>query len=453
MRTINLRMPEIRDPIYGFIHPSPTELKIINTEILQRLRRIKQLGMAYLAYPGANHTRFDHSLGVLHVASKMAAHLLPEEQRRLVGMAALLHDVGHGPFSHISEDLLEKYSEIPGSKDKIHEVITADIIRSDPQLSTILSEDDRKAILSLLKGDHAPLSIMSEIISGPIDADKMDYLLRDSYFCGVKYGVFDIERLLSTLTSFEDQHDLHLAVLYGGVNSLEQFILAKYYMITQVIRHKIRSISDAMIVRGLELGIEADGLKMLHDLYTYEGSSSYLRHYLEYWDEKVVTELLTIHKGSHANILFERLHKRYLFKQVFSEKVKELVFKDENIREILIDITMKSNQGFRKRLEDTISKIPEINCKKEHVIANIIKIKSVKELFRNNEGQVMILKKNNEMKPFDSESSVLASINESLTDVYFEVYAPLEYASDKDKHEKVAKIARAIRSILGTLEV
>ena len=187
MRTINLRMPEIRDPIYGFIHPSPTELKIINTEILQRLRRIKQLGMAYLAYPGANHTRFDHSLGVLHVASKMAAHLLPEEQRRLVGMAALLHDVGHGPFSHISEDLLEKYSEIPGSKDKIHEVITADIIRSDPQLSTILSEDDRKAILSLLKGDHAPLSIMSEIISGPIDADKMDYLLRDSYFCGVKY--------------------------------------------------------------------------------------------------------------------------------------------------------------------------------------------------------------------------------------------------------------------------
>ncbi len=106
-------MNEIRDPVHGFITPSDTELKIINSTLFQRLRRIKQLAMAYLVYPGANHTRFDHSLGVYHIASSMAKKLLSkkdEQERRIVRLAALLHDVGHGPFSHVSEDILDKYS-------------------------------------------------------------------------------------------------------------------------------------------------------------------------------------------------------------------------------------------------------------------------------------------------------------------------------------------------------
>ena len=123
-------MSEIRDPIYGFVTPSDPELKIINAGIFQRLRKIKQLALTNLVYPYANHTRFDHSLGVLHVAGMMADKLLPgrdnEEKRRIIRFTALLHDIGHGPFSHVSEYLLKKYSNMVSEQDteKIHEKIT-----------------------------------------------------------------------------------------------------------------------------------------------------------------------------------------------------------------------------------------------------------------------------------------------------------------------------------------
>jgi len=102
-------MSEIRDPIYGFIYPNDIELSIINSSIFQRLRRIKQLAMAYLVYPGANHTRFKHSLGVFHIASSMAKKMRNPDRERLVRFASLLHDVGHGPFSHVSEEILERF--------------------------------------------------------------------------------------------------------------------------------------------------------------------------------------------------------------------------------------------------------------------------------------------------------------------------------------------------------
>ncbi|OQX80478.1 MAG: hypothetical protein B6D56_05040 [Candidatus Omnitrophica bacterium 4484_70.1] len=163
-------MGEIRDPIYGFIELSEGELKIINTSLFQRLRKIKQLAMAYLVYPCANHTRFDHSLGVYH-------------------LSALLHDVGHGPFSHVSEELLEKYASIPtNEREKIHEKITAKLIENNTELKNLLSVDDRKSIVGLLSGTKVDVSLMRGIVSGPLDADKMDYLLRDSYFCGVNMG-------------------------------------------------------------------------------------------------------------------------------------------------------------------------------------------------------------------------------------------------------------------------
>jgi uncharacterized protein len=121
---------------------------------------------------------------------------------------------------------------------------------------------------------------MKEIVSGPIDADKQDYLLRDSHYCGVKYGVYDWPRLLNTLTYYQEGEDRHIAVQFDGVNALEQFVLAKYYMTTQVYRHKIRLVTDAMIVRGIELGIEKDGIGWLTNLYSYKASGEYLENYL-----------------------------------------------------------------------------------------------------------------------------------------------------------------------------
>jgi len=445
---------EIRDPIYGFIEPSETELKIINTTIFQRLRKIKQLAMAYLVYPCASHTRFDHSLGVYHIASLMSEKLLPgkenDEKRRIVRLSALLHDVGHGPFSHVSEELLDRYSSIStnNEKEKIHEKITAKIIENNKELGNLLSVDDKKNIIGLLSGDKIDISLMKEIVSGPLDADKMDYLLRDSYFCGVKYGIFDLDRMLNTITYYEENHDKHMAINYDGIYSLEQFVLAKYYMTTQVYRHKIRSVSDSMIIRGLELGIERDGVDFLDCLYHYEDTEEYIEYYLDYWDEKVIIELIFSERSGFAQEFFKRLYKRQLFKRIFSEKLKNIEIADEMTRDKIINITSKENEDLRKRIEKEISSIHPIRCKEEEVIVNSFTIKSVKEMSKNSEGEIIVIDKKGNKKNFEDESTVFSSIDDSMKDMYFEVYAPLEYADRKDKEEKLKEIRSGIFEIL-----
>jgi HD superfamily phosphohydrolase len=178
---------EIRDPIHGFINPTDTEIKIIDTPIVQRLRRIKQLAMAYLVYPGANHTRFDHSLGVMYVAKELSKKLLPsqedEDKRRIIGYAALLHDIGHGPFSHTSEYILDRYYDNKSNPtEKIHEKITAKLVDINSSLIKLISEAERKQIIQIIEGKSPGISIIKEIVSGPLDADKLDYLLRDVIF-------------------------------------------------------------------------------------------------------------------------------------------------------------------------------------------------------------------------------------------------------------------------------
>ena len=230
---------EIRDPVHGFIERSREEEKIIDTVCFQRLRGIKQLAMAHLVYPGAMHTRFDHSIGVMHVAGRLAQKLVDDQERRdTIRLAALLHDIGHGPFSHVSEEVLSKYAIAESGGDGIHEQISRVIIENDKGLSDILGRDEIKNIVGLHAGTSGE-AIDQEIISGALDADKQDYLLRDSYFCGVKYGVFDLERLIGTLEPHWDPADnAHvMAASRDGVHAIEQFVLAKYYMSTQVYGH------------------------------------------------------------------------------------------------------------------------------------------------------------------------------------------------------------------------
>ncbi|MEW6234260.1 MAG: HD domain-containing protein [Candidatus Omnitrophota bacterium] len=278
-------MREIRDPIHGFIERTEKEQQIIDTKVFQRLRRIKQLAMAFLAYPGAMHTRFEHSLGVKHIAGRMAKNLLKDEEEiELIRIAALLHDIGHGPFSHVSENILEKFFDPRkiGKKEKFHEQITRDIISKNAELAKIISEREREKIISILSGDLCD-PILKGIVSGPLDADKQDYLLRDSYYCGVKYGVFDIERMIDTIKKYTGIDEKFLAVSRDGIYTLEQYIIAKYHMTTQVYRHKVRLVSDAMIVRAIELGIDKDKLDWLIQLYKYDGTDEYICNFLE-WD-------------------------------------------------------------------------------------------------------------------------------------------------------------------------
>lgn len=445
---------EIRDPIHGFIQRSELEEKIIDTKVFQRLRGIKQLAMANLVYPGAMHTRFGHSIGVMHVAGIMAKKLLPgdEDTIRTIRLSALLHDIGHGPFSHVSEDIVDKYyykSKIkPKSKEKIHELITAEIIRKDSEIKKHISNTESDKIIGLLSGTRGE-SIEKSIISGPLDADKQDYLLRDSYFCGVKYGVFDPDRLVSTLSLYDDQQDTILAASQDGVYAIEQFVLAKYHMATQVYRHKIRLVTDAMIIRALELGIEVDKIEWLNNLYAFDGTEEYINNYLQWDDARLINALLYgADQATFAADIFRRLKNRELFKTVFRKSLREI--ESAEVRDFLANI--KKENGFCKIVEEQIADYlsSQMSCKIEakHVIVSTFSIKSVREQSRNDAGSIIILNNSGTPRYFEDESTLFRSIDERENDRCIEAYAPFKYIDDVDKRKKKACFNEDIQNIL-----
>jgi len=233
----------LRDPIHGFIRADPLEAALINSRPLQRLRTIHQLGLTFLVFPGAEHSRFSHALGAMHLAGRAydalcsrAEGLLPgginARERRLARVAALLHDLGHAPFSHSAEELFQ------GGID--HEEMTRRLIASAEMARIFERWGDGitpEDVLRLLTGQGAPVErLLGQIVSGELDVDKMDYLLRDSLFCGVRYGNFDLDRLLETLLPIEDPGTgaWGIGLEEGGVHAVEALVLARYYMFTQV---------------------------------------------------------------------------------------------------------------------------------------------------------------------------------------------------------------------------
>ena len=436
-------MREMRDPIHGFIALSDTEVAIVDTPVYQRLRRIKQLALASLVYPGALHTRFEHSLGVAHLAGRLSDRLLVDEDpetKLLVRQAALLHDIGHGPFSHVSESVLElcyDRSRIRlGPKGKIHEQLTHSLISTSPELSRLISDRNREAVVGLLSGRQAS-GLMKDIVSGPLDADKLDYLLRDSYYCGVKYGVFDIDRLLATLVSFRSGSDRCLAVAGGGMHSLEQFVLAKYYMTTQVYRHRVRLITDAMITRGIVLGIREDKIGFLRDLYGYDGSAEHLRNWVQWDDEKLVISVLTRKaRRSYARDLFQRLRERRLFKLVFHRKLRDF-------QPLVRDALAKNLQPYQAAIERVAAR--ELDLDPNLVMAHRYRIQSVREQSRNSEGLVYVMRSDQTLMPFEEESTLFRSIDEAQKDEYLDVYAPIEFKDSGTRDRDLREFDDCIR--------
>jgi uncharacterized protein len=242
----------IRDPVHGFIRADPLEAALIASRPFQRLRFIHQLGFTFLVYPGAEHSRFGHALGAMHLAGRVydalaakSGDLLPAGaapfERRLVRAAALLHDLGHAPFSHSAEELFADGID--------HEEMTRRLIHT-PEIEAIFARLGDGLTLadvaSLLAGGQAaggaarrPAAVqqlLPQVISGELDVDKMDYLLRDGLFCGVRYGNYDLERLLDTMVPLADpaNGEWGIGVEEGGVHALEALVMARYYMFTQV---------------------------------------------------------------------------------------------------------------------------------------------------------------------------------------------------------------------------
>lgn len=235
------RVVTIRDSLWDTIRLDPAAVRILDSAAFQRLRYIRQLGLAYLVYPGATHTRFEHAIGVYHLAKRALSVLdgegalarVDEVDRRLVPLAGLLHDIGHYPYSHAIEELEE--TRIPGH----HEALVGRFL-ADPEVRSALeavAPDGPERIEALIRGQSE--SPLQGLVSGSLDLDKIEYLKRDARFCGVPYGEVDVDRLLYALVVLEDPDTgrLELGVREKGVAALESLLFSKYQMFRNVYWH------------------------------------------------------------------------------------------------------------------------------------------------------------------------------------------------------------------------
>jgi len=250
----------VRDPLWNTIRVDPTALRIIDAPEFQRLRYIRQLGLAYLVYPGANHTRFDHALGVYHLA-RWALNILGERGElagvdpvdcTLVPFAGLLHDIGHYPFSHALEEL--DGGRVPGH----HEALTARFLAA-PRIREALEAlaPDAPARIEALIRSRSP-SPLQGLVSGSLDLDKIEYLRRDARFTGVPYGEVDVDRLLHALTLLRDPETgrLQIGIHEKGLSALESLLFSKYQMFRNVYWHHAVRAATALYKRLVQDAVD-----------------------------------------------------------------------------------------------------------------------------------------------------------------------------------------------------
>ena len=330
MQPKHQRNYEFRCPLHGFVTLTDWEREIISQPAYQRLRRIRQLAWTDQVYPGAMHTRFEHSLGVMHVATAMfdgiinSSRTILEKELRfdeaglqrdriLVRLTALLHDVGHSPFSHAAEEL---FPQVEGENRPFkHEEYSAAIIRE--RLREAIEQHplndnyhiSADEIANLLEGstETGRSLVWRDIITGQIDADRIDYLLRDSLHAGVHYGRFDWRRLIGclALVRTESERGFWLGVTEGGLHAAESLVLARYFMFTQVYFHKTRVAYDHHLQHALA--------EILPGGHFPKPSGTDLDEFLKWDDWRVLGFLADGQGGDHGRRLCNRDHFREVY--------------------------------------------------------------------------------------------------------------------------------------------
>ena len=319
---------DIIDPIHDFIRVYEHELLIIDNPIFQRLRRIRQLSGAHLTYPAAQHTRFEHSLGVMHIASQAGQALkekgiVKSDDIEILRLSGLLHDIGHGPFSHLFEEIIQE-------KKISHEDFGKEIIlKSDIGDNLSKSGFNKKLITKIAFGD-SKFQYLNEIVSGALSADMMDYLLRDGYFTGAEHAKIDHKRITQSL----DVHMKKLALERSALYSFESMMHSRYQMFKAVYFHKTVRAAEVMLIQALRLSDNEFGFTSLN-----------LNEYVKLTDEFVLSSIVTSNssKLKQAKQLAEDYQNRKLLKCVFERILNSRTnLKKTRTDELRLEISKKS---------------------------------------------------------------------------------------------------------------
>ena len=373
----------IRDSVYGDITLDGFELRIMDMPQFQRLRRIKQLGLISLIYPGATHTRFEHCIGTMNLGSKLSEELeLTSDEIELVRASALLHDVGHGPFSHVSEGVLS----VP------HEELSKYVITKTSMRDLLEEKFDVNEIVDIINGK----GYLGPIVSGELDVDRMDYLLRDSHNTGVSYGKIDYERLISNLTLDEG-----LILDIKGVQAAEGALVSRYFMYPSVYQHHTTRIVNTMFRRALKKIID-EGVINENEIYKYDDSDiiATFRHC----------------ENEYANDIMHRLDNRIIPKRVKTIRLDNFKFPEK---------MYKINPEELRKAEEEISEDYEID--KDYVFINIAEYPRFDEM----KTQVSV---DGKLYPLTEISNIIGALSKARFNIPdISVYVPED---EKSKFEK-----------------
>jgi len=395
----------IQDPIHGPIEIEPELVFLLDSVMMQRLRRISQLGLANLVFPGANHTRLEHSLGVMHIVGRILARI--KKDQRLndndileAKAAALLHDIGHLPFSHVPEPLLALNSSIRKESQaeniKPSELLTTKIIQSDLMKSIFeilnkkskTSHLDAKNVASQAVG-NAPLNnpqrmFLGEISHGDFDADRMDYLMRDAHYSGCPLGTLDVERLVRATTVSKGSGGIKsLAMDIKGLHALESMIVARSVMYSVVYFHHAVRAANGMLLRAIHSKFKTNPLNLLR-----------------YDDHSLISYIRT---DPEAGQFVEKLESRALFKTSV-----RLTTKDALNQPALMDFVNKANIGSVVADEGSINKKVR-NDNRKHCIIDMPPIEIYSEIDFNIRE---ILPKGEKVNPIRSYSSIAKGVED-----------------------------------------
>jgi HD superfamily phosphohydrolase len=347
----------IKDPIHGYIEIDDLAIAIIDTVEMQRLRRIRQLGFSYLVYPGANHTRFEHSLGVYHLMNLLLDRLevAKEEEQELI-VASLIHDIGHGPYSHVTEPVIKKITG--NSHEDIEDIIFKQEVEVERELEVevgsaktiaeVLDELslDKQRIARYIKGERMAEYVegerdLSKVLNGEIDVDKMDYLVRDSYYTGVAYGVVDNIRIIQGLDFVNGK----VVITEKGILPAEYLLFSRFLMYPTVYKHHTSRIAQLMFSKALEYFVKSKS-----------ESEDHIRQYalaLRRMDDSEINIALRNAKG-YPEEMVELINKRQLFKRAVYKGINEL---NDDVAAQL------SEEKRRKEIEGEISKRADVDEK------------------------------------------------------------------------------------------